>query len=175
MKFFLLLLYFFFSWQFRKDVLWIKTISSQWVKIKLRRGLDLNMFYKEFKFERYETLSSIVCLALAFVRNTSVKECMPTLMLIKNVNWSKPGSLSSHLRNYLHLSWCREITIIEIKAIRAEKNQATALRETPDFLVLFYGQNFSSHFTKNSIPPACSSGRQIHYCWEIKEWFSRNT
>ena len=91
--------------------------------------------------------------SLAFVRNTSVKECMPTLMLIKNLYWSKPGSLNIHLRNYLHLSWCREITIIESKAIGVEKNQATALRETPDFLVLFYGQNFSSHPTKNSIPP----------------------
>lgn len=62
------------------------------------------MFYKEFKCERYETLSSIVGLALAFVRNTSLKECIPTLMLIKNLNWSKPGSLNSRLRNYLHLS-----------------------------------------------------------------------
>lgn len=98
-----------------------------------RRGLDLSMFYKEFKFERYETLSSIVCLALAFVRNTSVKECMPTLMLIKNLNWSKPGSLNSHLRNYLHLSWCREITIIEIKAIGVEKISGNSTEGNPRF------------------------------------------
>lgn len=60
------------------------------------------MFYKEFKFERYETLSSFACLALAFVTHSPLKH-MPTLIPIENLNWSTPGSPNGHLRNDLHL------------------------------------------------------------------------
>lgn len=137
--------------------------------------LDSNMFYKEFKFKADRDFI-VFCTSCFYIFRVIPlpRNLRQPFILTENLSWSKPESLHSHLRNYFLQSWCWRTTVTELKDTRAVKNHEVALRVAPDFLVLFMRKIFHSilqEIDSLQVIPVL----EIHYCWEIRQWFPRNT